>query len=204
MWPFRKKTKTQLTVQPEDVLQKLVGLGYFKYVSDRDRERVKQEVLASLRDGIIDSSWDETGVAHDRRGYPADMANLVRGGIGQVLTQLKPVLAVEGCRINSVVQHVLQENEKTFHFQVMVNGERLADLSGEIDDDVNFHRLAMQGLLRIGNGLLRKIGSMEYLVGQGWGPTGRIRIFTDEMLDYLIGLQGYTRGWYADGDLYAC
>src|SRR6516165_4265115 len=108
MWPFRKKTKTQLTVQPEDVLQKLVGLGYFKYVSDRDRERVKQEVLASLRDGIIDSSWDETGVAHDRRGYPADMANLVRGGIGQGWTQLKPVLAVEGCRINSVVQHVLQ------------------------------------------------------------------------------------------------
>ena len=68
--------RIDLKGQYHQALQKLVGLGYFKYVAEEDHERIQEEVLSSIQRGFIHSDWDVSGVAHDRRSYPVDTEGL--------------------------------------------------------------------------------------------------------------------------------
>jgi hypothetical protein len=210
MWPFRRKciadSKTQnrpdLEFQHNQILQKLIHLGYLKFVPDRDHERIKAEILTCMKQRLIDSAWDVRGVAHDRRSYPIDIEDLAHGGIGKLVTLMKDVLAVEGVRLESVVDDYRKVDEK-IHYQVLVNSQRFPVGWDEIDDD-NLRRFALQTLLNIGNHLLRQADSKEHLVGIGRNNAIRAMFLTQEMMRYLYPLPEVEFRWITAGDLFAC
>ncbi len=195
MWPFGNKSEHLRA------LQKLVDLGYLKYVPASEQERVKEELLAAIKRGVIDSQWDANGVAHDRRSYPADMEALAHGGVGKALLLMKDVLAAEGVRLESVADDFRIVDQEV-HYHVVINGERHCVDFGP--DDENLRRIALQMLLATVGQLLHQAGSAERLVGIYRDQTTRIMFLSEEMLEYLYRLPGIELRWFTAGDLYVC
>jgi hypothetical protein len=201
MWPFRNQSG-DVKAWHCQALQKLIDLGYLKYVPDRDQQAVKEEILTSMKRGVIGSAWDSTEVAHDRRSYPVDLEDLAHGGIGKHLTLMKDVFTAEGCCFNSLVDDY-RKSDGGVHYEVLVNGERFMISWDDADDD-NLRRIALQTLLTIGNRLLQEAESKEKLVGISLGDTGRTMFLTQDMLSYLYSLQGIEFRWFTSNDLFAC
>jgi hypothetical protein len=171
----------------EAALQRLIDMGYLKYVPGPEREAVRQQLLSSMKHGIIESDWGEDCVASDRRGYPADNEELAEGRIGEFLLLMKDVLAQEGVRLESVEDEFQDE-----HYDVLVNGERFR-IYGRPDE--NCWAVSLKRFLEIVNGLLQRAGSKERLFGIYGGNDGRAVLLTEEMHQYLHSLSWIDRKW---------
>jgi len=210
MWPFQNKHNADLNARPRpnldaqhhEILQKLIDLGYMKFVPDPDHERIKAEILSCMKQGFIGSECDVRGVAHDQRSYPLDIEDLARGGIGKVLILMKDVLAVEGVCLDSVVDDY-RKVDQGVNYNVLVNGERFSVGWDDIDD-FNLPRIALQTLLSVVDDLLWQADSQEHLVGIGRGGALRIMFVTQDMMSYLYPLREIEFRWLTGGDLFAC
>jgi hypothetical protein len=168
-------------------LQRLIDMGYLKYVPGPEREAVKQQLLSSMKHGIIESDWGQDCVACDRRGYPADNEDLAEGCVGEFLLLMKDVLAQEGVRLESV-----EDDFQDDHYDVLVNGERFLVYGTPVE---NSWAVSLKRFLEIVNGLLQRAGSRERLFGIYGGNDGRTILLTEEMHQYLGTLPWIDRGW---------
>jgi hypothetical protein len=201
MWPFGNRSDRNRRAEHLQALQKLVGWGYLKYVPAEEQERVKEELLAAMERGVVDSAWGADGVAHDRRSYPLDMEALAHGGIGKVLLMMNDVLVAEGVRLESVVDD-FQIVDDEVRYDMVINGEHFGVDRGADDD--NLRRIALQALLQIVARLLEKAGSQEGPVVIFRDHAVRVMFLSWEMREYLYSLPGIQLRWISAGDLYAC
>jgi hypothetical protein len=113
----------------QETLQRLIDMGYLRYVHGPEREALKQQLLSSMYHGIVESDWGEDCVASDRRGYPADNEELAEGRIGEFLPLMKGVLSQEGVRLDSV-----EDDFQDDYYDVLVNGERFRVYATPVED----------------------------------------------------------------------
>jgi hypothetical protein len=161
----------------QETLQRLIGMGYFKFVPNHEREAVRQQVLSCMRDGYFESYMDDKGVATDRRSYAVDNEELAEGSAGTYLLQMRDVLAQEGVLLGSVVDDVQRD-----HYDVLVNGERFGIYKSAFGSS---WFTTPRRFLEFVNDLLQRAGSKERLFGIGGGNDGRVILLTEEMHQYV-------------------
>jgi hypothetical protein len=164
----------------EQAVERLIDLGYLKYVSGAEIPAIREELVGTLRRGYLDSEWDEGCVSRDRRSYPADSEELAEGGIGECLLLMKSVLRTEGVRLDSVEDDVDDE-----HYDLIVNGRRHRIYDADLLENGLIWGVATKRLLEIVNGLLKQAGSQERLYGIYGGNDGRVILLTKEMYRLL-------------------
>jgi hypothetical protein len=176
-----------MSTNHQTTLQRLIDMGYLKYVPGPEREAVKQQLQSSMKHGIIESDWGKHCVASDRRGYPADNEELAEGRIGDFLLLMKDVLAHEGVRLESV-----EDDFQDDHYDVLVNDDRFGVYSRPVG---NSWAVSLKRFLEIVNELLQRAGSRERLFGIYGGNDGRAILLTEEMQQYLDSLPWISRSW---------
>jgi hypothetical protein len=164
----------------ERAAERLIELGYVKYVPRAAIPAVRQEMIGTLRRGYLDSEWDEECVSRDRRGYPADSEELAEGRMGEFLLLLKDVLQVEGVRLRSVEDDIDGQ-----HYDLLVNSERHPIYDADLLENGLIWGVATKRFLEIVNHLLRRAGSKERLYGIYGGNDGRAVLLTREMYHLL-------------------
>jgi hypothetical protein len=86
-WVVRRQP---MKANHQATLQRLIDMGYLKYAPP-GRGAVEQQLLPSMKHGIIESDWGKHGVASDRRGYlVADLGLAGSGWHGAGLLGNKP------------------------------------------------------------------------------------------------------------------
>jgi hypothetical protein len=164
----------------ERAVQRLIELGYLKYVPRAEIAATREELIGTLRRGYLDSEWDEECVSRDRRSYPADSEELAEGGMGEFLSLMKDVLQAEGVRLASVEDDVDDE-----HYDLLVNGKRHPIYDANLLENGLIWGVATKRFLEIVNDLLKRAGSKERLYGIYGGNDGRVVLLTQEMYDLL-------------------
>ena len=177
--PYRRPSLT--APEAEKVVDRLIGMGYLKFVPDQQRADVRLQLVATAINGYLDSTWNDEGVAADLRTYPADNEDLAEGQVGATILLMKPVLEREGAKLDTVVDDFGDER-----YQVFINGQQHLIYEGGGGKDS--WSLALKRLLEIVNGLLEEAGSSERLYGIYGGNDGRVILLTPEMHDYIESL----------------
>ena len=140
------------TAEAEKVVDRLIGMGYLKFVPESQRADVRLQLVETATKGYLDSDWNDDCVAADLRSYPADNEDLAEGQVGATILLMKPVLEQEGVKLDSVVDDFGDEK-----YEVVINGQR--HLIYEGDGGGDGWVLALKRLLEIVNGLLEQAGS---------------------------------------------
>jgi len=180
-------------------LDRLIGMGFLKFVPDQHRADVRLQLVATATKGYLDSDWNDDCVATDLRGYPADNEDLAEGQVGATILLMKPVLEREGVKLDTVLDECGDEM-----YEVVINGQRHLIYEGDGGEDS--WTLALKRLLEIVNGLLEQAGSAERLYGMYAGNDGRVVLLTEAMYDYIESLGDvFDSSWmpYSVGQLEA-
>jgi hypothetical protein len=164
--------------EAEQVVDRLIGMGYLKFVPESKRPDVRRQLIESAGKRYLDADWDDECVAADLRGYPADNEDLAEGQVGATILLMKPVLEKEGVKLDSVVDEFGDEK-----YEVVINGK--SHLICEGDGGKDSSTVALKRLLEITNGLLEAAGSPERLFSIYGGNDGRVMLLTEEMQDYI-------------------
>jgi hypothetical protein len=164
----------------ERATERLIELGYMKYVSPSDIPAIRDELIGTLRRGYLDSEWDAECVSRDRRGYPADSEELAEGRMGEFLLLMKDVLQTEGVRLQPVEDEIDDQ-----HYDLLVNGERHPVYDIDILENGWIWGAATKRLLEIVNKLLKRAGSKERLYGIYSCNDARVILLTEEMYALL-------------------
>lgn len=115
--PYKIPTLDQ--TEAEQVVDRLIEMGYLKYVAEPQKAEVRRQLLETTRNRYLDSDWDDECVAADMRSYPADAEDLAEGQVGVTILLMKPVLEQEGVKLDSVVDDFGDEK-----YEVVVDGQR--------------------------------------------------------------------------------
>jgi hypothetical protein len=160
----------------EQAVDRLIRLGYLKYVPTSEVQLIQHELIATLRRGYLDSEWDEECVSRDRRSYPADSEELAEGRLGEALLMMKDVLQREGVRLQTVADNPQDES-----YEVVVNGQPYPIYDADMLENALIWGVATKRFLEIVNGLLEGARSRERLYGVYGGNDGRAILLTEEM-----------------------
>lgn len=163
---------------------RLIDMGYLKFVPPDDHPVVRADMIESLRDGVLDAKHDWHGDARDGRGYDADAEDLAEGKVGATILRMADALRAEGVAIGSVADH---PEDDEGGYEVVIDGARHV-IWTEADDGQDAWNLATRRLLEIVSALLREAGSDERLFGVYGGHKGRAVLLTREMHAYLTSL----------------
>jgi hypothetical protein len=166
--------------EAERIVERLIEMGWLKYVPAAERERVRLQLVVAATKGYLDSDHDANGVSADRRCYPADNQQLAKGGIGTCVLRMKPILEQEGVSLDEV-----EDNWHEAKYQVLINREPYLVYDGKTSDVV---RTSLERLLEIVNERLEEAGSDERLFALYKGRQGRVILLTEEMQDYVESL----------------
>lgn len=79
-------------VKPEQAVDRLIGMGYFKFIPPSDWEVARQELLVSVGHGYLGTEWDRQCVSRDKRTYPADSEELAEGRTGEFILLMRDAL----------------------------------------------------------------------------------------------------------------
>lgn len=157
---FRGKPKPQLSLEEAGaLLDRLIELGYLKFVSPEEKIEVRAHVLESLvQHGILNSGPDdvEAVTSWDRRHYSTDGEDLSEGSAGVVLTAMLPVLRQEGVEIESIEDDFTDD-----YYRVILDGISYSVVEFTDAEDQDTWGEAHVGLLKILNTLLETAGSPE-------------------------------------------
>lgn len=166
--------------EAEQIVQRLIDLGWLKYVPEGQHARVRSQLVASVLKGNLESDGDHRGVSADRRSYPADNEQLAKGSVGKCIALMQPVLEQEGVR--------LQEVEDLWHetkYHVVLNGEAYLIYDGKASDA---ERTSLERLLEIINDQLEEAGSDERLFAVAERRQGRVLLLTEALQEYVDSL----------------
>jgi hypothetical protein len=181
----RPRTRLNDEASATDIADRLIGMGYLKFVAPGDHPLVRHDLVEALRDGYVDSKWDRHCDARDRRGYEADAEDLAEGGLGAAILRMRDVLRIEGVGpLMSIHDHLEDEDDG---YRVEIDGVTHVVWKPE-DDGQDSWMMATRRLLEIVNALLAKAGSTEHLYGVYGGHDGRVILMTCEMHAYLRSL----------------
>ena len=185
--PEPPPTSTYDRADAEAIVDRLVDMGFLKFVPDDQKAEVRQQLVKTAVEGYLDTEWDEDCVAADLRGYPADNENLAEGDVGVTILLMKPVLEQEGVKLDSVEDEFGGSDAESEDegYQVIINGEPHVIYDSEAVASTDIWSLALKRLLEIVNGLLEDAGSGERLYGMYGGNDGRVILLTPEMHDYI-------------------
>ena len=171
------------TAEAEKVVDRLIGMGYLRFVPESQRADLRLQLVGTVATNYLDSEWNEACVSADNRGYPADNEDLAEGQVGATILLMKPVLAQEGVKLDTVVDDFGDEK-----YEVVINGQRHLIYDSEALASANIWSVALKRLLEIVNGLLEEAGSSERLYGVYGGNDGRVMLLTPEMYDFIESL----------------
>jgi hypothetical protein len=166
--------------EAERVVDRLIGMGWLKYVPESKRKQVRSQLVVAASHGGLDSDRDPNGVSADRRSYPADTMGLAAGGIGKCVLLMKPILEREGVKLDEV-----EDNWHEEKYQVLINREPVLVYDGKEADS---ERASLERLLEIVNNLLEDAKSDERLFAFYRGKDGRVILLSEEMQDYVESL----------------
>lgn len=163
----------------EEGADRLIEMGYFKFLPPSEFEMARQELIESLSNGYLDTEWNEELVSRDKRSYGADNEDLAEGSMGEFLLLMKDVLRLEGVTLESV-----EDDCDGDAYHLSINGQRVlvydsTAAGGEI------WGIAIKRFLEIVDELLQNAGSKERLYGIYGGNDGRCILLTDEMYALL-------------------
>lgn len=164
----------------ENAVDRLIEMGYLKYVPTADVPSIRQELLDTLKRGYLDSEWDEEGVTRDRRGYPADSEDLAEGCLGEFLLLMKDVLQKEGVEL-----YEIEDQPEDCHYEVVINGQKHLIYDEDMVENALIWAVATKRFLEIVNDLLKEAGSRERLYGISGGNDCRAILLTAEMYTFL-------------------
>jgi hypothetical protein len=168
------------TMDVETAVDRLIGMGYLKYVPPCFAAAIRDQLINTMRRGYLESTWDDECVSKDRRNYPADSEDLAEGCLGEFLWLLKDVLHEEGVRLQAV-----QDDPQDDRYEVLVNGRRHLIYDADTLENGNIWGVAAKRFLEIVNDLLKQASSKERLYGIYGGNDGRVILLTEEMYEFL-------------------
>jgi hypothetical protein len=170
----------QHPVAPDRAVERLIGMGYFKLLPDSECGVARQELVASLSYGYLETEWIEDCVSREKRIYPADSEELAEGGMGEIILLMRDVLAHDGVQVHSV-----EDDFQDDRYDVVIDGRRYPVHDTAILATWGSWTIAAKRLLEIVNGLLEAAGSREQLYGIHGGNDGRAIFLTAEMYDFI-------------------
>jgi hypothetical protein len=171
---------------------RLIDMGYLKYLPTAERDVARGELVESLRDGCLDTKRNRHGDARDRRGYAADAEDLAEGRIGETIMRMSPVLRAEGVTIDRALD-LPDDDDDGYHLEI--DGV-VHVIFTRTDQGQNAWMLGTRRLLEIVDDLLVRAGSAERLYGVYGGHDGRVLLLTCEMHAYLRSLgDAICRKW---------
>lgn len=196
---------------PEEVADRLIGMGWFKFMPDADHRLARQEFITALSHGYLGTEC-EHGIhclecppdwrvadhtSRDRRIYQVDAEDLAEGGIGDEILAMRAVLSREGVTFQSAndeysyPQHGKVNSEQVLqkYYDVVIDGQKYRIHDPEIISTIGFRLWdhAMKRLLEIVNERLKGAGSSERLYGFGETSSNVsfVVLLTDEMYALL-------------------
>ena len=172
---------------------RLIELGYLKYLPPAEHELARSEMIEALRDGCVDTKWrNRHGDARDRRGYSADAEDLAEGQVGATILRMAPVLRAEGVTIDRAVD-LFDDDDDGYHLEI---DGTVHVIFTRTDQGQNGWMLATRRLLEIVDAMLIRAGSAERLYGVYGAHDGRVVLLTCEMHAYLRSLgDSICRKW---------
>lgn len=179
------KPPTLSQAEAEEVVDRLIGMGFLTFVAEPQRATIRSQLVQSATQRHLDSEWDDNGVSADRRGYPADNEKLAEGQVGAAIVLMKPVLEMEGVKLESVLDDFSDER-----YQVEINGKPHLIYDRNAVEPGKTAGVALTRLLEIVSKLLEQAGSNERLYGSYSGNDGRVILLTPEQHAYFRSLAG--------------
>jgi hypothetical protein len=170
----------QHAMTPDRAVDRLIGMGYFKFLPDSEYGVARQELVASLSHGYLGTEWNRDCVSRDNRTYPADSEELAEGRTGEIILLMQNVLAHEGVQFYSV-----EDDFQDDRYDVVIDGRRYPVHDTSILATWGSWTIAAKRLFEIVNGLLGAVGSSEQLYGIHGGNDGRAIFLTAEMYDLI-------------------
>lgn len=171
----------------EAVINKLIEMGYFKYVPPEDMDKALDTAKDSLDRGLLSVDFEmysKTNIlaSIDRRGYGIDGEELAEGGILDMIKKMEPVLKAEHVSITQLEQDIWNNNGYT----VSVNGKEYIIYREDDTKNQNIWTLALAGLMTILNDLFISSNSDQRIYATHSGNDGAIYVLTDDLYKYLI------------------
>lgn len=173
-------TRVADMTKDEAAVERLIEMGYLKYVPAPEIPDVRKELVKRLGRGNLNPGWGERGW-RDRRIYLADHEELAEGHIGELPMEMKDVLEREGVRIESVED--LHRDD--LGYKVIINGETYDIFDASIWEYSFGWGVAAKRALEIVNDLLSGAGSEERLYGIYGGNDGLVILLNSEIFDFL-------------------
>jgi hypothetical protein len=170
----------QQIMTPEQVVERLIGMGYFKFLPDSEWAVAREELVASVSRGYLGTEWNEDCISRERRTYPADSEELAEGGTGELILLMRDVLAQEG-----VLLHSVEDDVRDDRYDVVIDRRAYPIYDSNILATWDSWTIATKRLLEIVNELLRTAGSDEQLYGCYGGNDGRAMLMTAMMYDLV-------------------
>jgi hypothetical protein len=165
---------------PEEAVDRLIGMGYFKFLPRSEHEKARQELVAAVGHGYLGTEWDKNCVSRDKRTYPADSEELAEGRTGEIIALMQDALSCEG-----VLLHSIEDDFRDEQYDVVIDGRRYRIHDTNILATWGSWTIAAKMLLEIVSGLLRAAGSSEQLYGIYGGNDGRAILLTADMYDFV-------------------
>jgi hypothetical protein len=167
-------------VKPEHAVDRLIEMGYFKFIPPSDWGVARQELLASVGHGYLGTEWDSPCVSRDKRTYPADSEELAEGRTGDFILLMRDALSHEGVELHSA-----EDDFQDDCYDVVIDGRVFPVHDSNILATWGSWTIATRRFLEIVNELLRTAGSDERLYGIYGGNDGRAILLTTEMYEFL-------------------
>lgn len=165
---------------PEEAVDRLIEMGYFKFLPSVEQGLAKQELVAAVGHGYLGTQWDQRCVSRDNRSYPADSEDLAEGRTGEIILLMQAVLSYEG-----VLLHSVEDDFQDEKYDVVIERRRYPIHDTNTLATWGSWTIAAKRLLEIVSGLLRAAGSDEQLYGIYGGNDGRVILLTAEMYDFV-------------------
>jgi hypothetical protein len=165
---------------PEEAVNRLIGMGYFKFLPESEHAVARQELVAAVGHGYLGTEWDKDCVSRDKRTYPADGEELSEGRTGEFIFLMRDALSHEGVQLHSV-----KDDFRDDGYDVVIDRRVYPIFDAEAVVTYGGWHIATKRFLEIVNELLRVAGSGERLYGVYGGNDGRAILLTAEMYDLL-------------------
>lgn len=186
---FTLSFKPYQKVSPNEFVNKLTVLGYFKYADKENVERLKNNLIENYDPGNeLVSLWDDkTGAPLDYRYYWCDGETVFeQGGFTALLEQVKPTFDKIGLKIN-VTDHFEEWDTKNewLNHRITINGTEYVIFK-------NFRGYgwgeAAARFAQIINQEAEKQSIPEKVYLASGGNDGRLIFLTTEQYDYIYSI----------------
>lgn len=165
----------------ESAVDRLLDLGYLKFVPETERRAKRKEFLHDLNRGGAGFELGDRASSPDGRCYRLNVDELMMGRMGQALLAVGPVLRAEGVPLESAADHIDGENHT-----VEVQGKRYLVYDAAQSATGWSLKLAKKRFLELANEFLEKAGSPERFYALGGSEQGfRVIALTNEMYNLL-------------------